>query len=122
MGIDENDLFYINFNEYKLRFPEIVTLPKETQMSRYDYFEKRRQEKIEVLKNERENLTTLNNNNSKSLSKCENGVFNTNSKFSQENPISNVLNDQLKSFEKIKKKQVYYCNYSGFRASWNGSI
>ena len=96
----------MTFNEFKLRNQEIVTLPAEVQKSRYDYYEKRRVEKISLLRKERELINSSDNFNSKSLSSYDNNNLISKSKFSNEKSFSNNLNDQLKSFERIKKKQV----------------
>ena len=108
LGFDQDDLFYVNFNEYKIKFPEIVTLQKELQNSRFEYFERRRLEKLEMARKERENLINSEDLNMKTRSKFENDLK-SKSKGSLEEAVSTALNEERKSFERLKKKQVKFC-------------
>jgi|LauGreDrversion4_2_1035121.scaffolds.fasta_scaffold221260_1 hypothetical protein len=50
VGFDLKDLYFLEFKQFRDAHPELITLPKEVQESRYEFFEKKRQEKIEEIK------------------------------------------------------------------------
>jgi len=106
LGFDEDDLFYVSFNEYKLMYPEIVTLPKEVQSTRYDFYEKRRHEKVDMVKKERNLFNNTEEGVEFNNMRIESEA-NTESKFSLlQNSSSTALNENIKSLERIKKRQV----------------
>jgi hypothetical protein len=88
-------------------YPEIVTLPKEVQMTRYNFYEKRRHEKVEMVKKERKEIS---NNEEEGVEynnmRIDSEAY-TKSKFSLlQNSSSTALNENMKSLERIKKRQV----------------
>ena len=56
LGIDVKDLYYKDFYKFKLDNPEICTLPKQSQLIRWEHIENRRKQYIEETKMEREKL------------------------------------------------------------------
>lgn len=49
-GCELKDLYFLEFKNFRDAHPEIITLPKEVQENRYEFFERKRQEKIEEIK------------------------------------------------------------------------
>jgi hypothetical protein len=49
-GCELKDLYFLEFKQFRDAHPELITLPKEVQESRYEFYEKKRQEKIEEIK------------------------------------------------------------------------
>ena len=56
LGIEINDLYYKDFHKFKLDNLEICSLPKDSQVLRWQHIENRRNQYIKALKNERENI------------------------------------------------------------------
>ena len=106
LGFDEEDLFYVSFNEYKLMNPEIISLHKEMQMSRYDFYEKRRQEKVEMVMKERNEMNNL-EECGENLNMKIDSESNYKSKFSLMGNSSSTALNEIKSLERIKKRQVF---------------
>ena len=49
-GSDINDLYYLNFKQFKDKNPEILNLQKKIQISRHEFFDNLRINKIEEIK------------------------------------------------------------------------
>jgi len=109
LGIDLDELYFIDFKNYKLKHVEAMNLPDHIQQSRYDYYEKHRQHKLEEVLKERENI----NNDKIFMDKVSKSqialVTSGNEKDTSALPItvstSTAINNEIKAFERIKKKQ-----------------
>lgn len=49
-GCELKDLYFLEFKQFRDAHPELITLPKEVQESRYEFYEKKRLENIEEIK------------------------------------------------------------------------
>jgi hypothetical protein len=45
-----DDLYFVDFKKYKELHPELISLSKEVQVNRFEFQERKRQEKIEEIK------------------------------------------------------------------------
>ena len=66
LGIDVDKLYYMSFNDFIYRHPELRNISKDLQEKRYNHYESKRQTKIQRAKDKRQEIitymTTTNNN------------------------------------------------------------
>lgn len=67
IGVEENELFYLDFQAFKESNPEVRVLKRELQNLRFEHYEKLRQDTIAAVKAERNKLIEK-EQNSKELS------------------------------------------------------
>ena len=70
LGIQIKDLYFKDFQQFKADNPNIITLSKDAQNLRWEHYEESRQELIDMIKNEKNNIINEQmNESSKELEK-----------------------------------------------------
>lgn len=128
LGYTQDELYYINFKEFKNLHPDVRNLAKDVQESRFQFFEDKRSQRVEEAKQLRLKIINEENfpgssqdfNPERSRIPAERSRSSTNqiSKMSKSftgggmtNNMntsqfqSTAINNELKSFERLKKKQ-----------------
>lgn len=60
LGFAEEDLYFLPFKNFLNLYPNIRTFPKGSQISTYEYYEAKRQEKIQLIRAERRRILDQN--------------------------------------------------------------
>ena len=95
LGLEENKLYRIDKEKYLLRHPELKNASSEIQDKRYDHYEQRRQDQIELAKKRRNEL----------IEKEENK--NNNNQDTKENEEGNDNEPQSEAIKKEVEKLTY---------------
>jgi hypothetical protein len=106
LGYTLEELSYVSFKDYLIKHPELRALPKDVQKSRYDFLESKRQNKIDLAKQERQKILKEEDNRSDSLERKSGDLGGSKFVTSQESQIgATAINNDLKALERLKKKQ-----------------
>ena len=98
LGLDENKLYRIEKEEYLLSHPELKNASDEIKDKRYDHYEQRREEQIELAKKRRKELIEKEENkNNKEKNNKEND---------DDNEQSEAIKKELEKLEMMKKQQL----------------
>ena len=126
LGLDEKELYYINFDEFIKLHPELIKYDDSYQLKIYNHMEERRKKNIEnaikkrkelidnSLENKQMNITLKNNPSALSLKEINFSLIDEEKeKLRQMLILKNKINYELKLSEKEKKNKQKY---------WNGKI
>ena len=111
LGYIMDDIRYLTFSDFINNNPSFRSLPKETQLKRYEFSEQYRYEKIQKIKefrdllieHEKENINDkdiINNNINEGEEINENNIDNN----INEGIGSTAINEELRQFERMKRK------------------
>ena len=111
IGLIMDDIRYLTFSDFINNNPSFRSLPKETQLKRYEFSEQYRYEKIQKIKefrdllieHEKENINDkdiINNNINEGEEINENNIDNN----INEGIGSTAINEELRQFERMKRK------------------
>ena len=117
LGIELAELYKLNMDEFKKKYPEVKKLDEELLKLRYDAEEKFRESTVEQAKKERQKIIeeeekgNKNNQNNKKDEKKNNGENKEENQENQENKDEEtlkwekIIEKEKKGIEKIKKRQ-----------------
>ena len=110
-GILSEELYYIDYKDYCALHPEISSLPNDIKKYRYDLLEEFRKKTIEQIKEQRSNIINFENGmkEEKNNSSEQDVKNNLNKTFSEK--MKNMIDNEKKNIEKIKKKQKQNIEY-----------
>ena len=100
VGLNQEDLHYVSIKDFKLKNPQLKSLPLDLQQSRDDYLESLRITRIDEVRKIRAELVENSNETSKTSTNFKPNISLKNSQLK-----STALSIELKSFERLKKKQ-----------------
>ena len=109
LGLDENKLYKLDKEKYLLNHPELKNASPEVQDKRYEHYNKRREEQIELAKQKRNELIEKENEEVKYIE--EENKENDNIKKNDNNEIkeeeqSEAVKKELEKLEMMKKQQL----------------
>ena len=123
LGLDEKELYYINFDEFIKLHPELIKYDDSYQLKIYNHMEERRKKNIEKaikkrkelidnsLENKQMNITLKNNPSALSLKEINFSLIDEEKeKLRQMLILKNKINYELKLSEKEKKNKEKYLN------------
>jgi hypothetical protein len=103
IGLIMDDIRYLSFSEYINNNPTFISLPKEIQKKRYDFWEKYRIDKIQKIKELRDAIIEEEKINNDNNGKNEEINININEENNKEIK-SSAINEELRQFERMKRK------------------
>ena len=107
LGLEENKLYRLDKEKYLLRHPELKNASTEIQDKRYDHYEQRRQDQIELAKKRRNELIEKENEENKENKNKENkNDENNENNENNEEPQSEAIKKELEKLEMMKKQQL----------------
>ena len=118
LGVDPTELYQLNMNEFKKKYPEVKGLDKDLLKFRYESEEKFRKETINQVKEERKIIIESENKKKEEESKKkekekekeqgneeQNNQDEQNDKDDAEKRWEKIIENEKKNIEKIKKRQ-----------------
>ena len=110
LGVDPTELYQLNMNEFKKKYPEVKGLDKDLLKFRYESEENFRKETINQVKEERKVIIESENKKKEEESKKkenedQNNKDEQNDKDETEKRWEKIIENEKKNIEKIKKRQ-----------------
>ena len=102
LGIEPSELYKLNKEEFKKKYPEVKKLDQDLFDYRYEAEENFRNKTIEDVKKERDRIIEEENKNKENQDSNQNKK---NEKIESEQRWDKIIENEKKSIEKIKKKQ-----------------